>query len=147
MRGTWQGSGTWQTSGPGAGLVLAVAAAVVALAALGWLLARLWWLLAGTAVLAAAGIAGYIALLRWASRHDTRPAMDLPAAARAVPAAAEPQVVPAPQLPAIENHVHYHVHVTSAPEAAGAFTAIPGPSGGRDHRGGTDEPVQEPRPG
>jgi len=124
VKGTWQGSGTWQTSGPGAGPVLAVAAAVAALAILEWLLARLWWLLAGTAVLAAAGIAGYLALLRWAARHDTRPGAA--PVDRAVPAAVRSQVT-AITPPAIENHVHYHVHVGD--EASASIIRQPPPGG------------------
>lgn len=135
MKGTWQGSGTWQTSGPGLGAIAAVALLIVAvIVALEWLLARIWWLVGGTVVLIAATAAALYALIRWTDRREARFAerrraeLAMQAAARqTVTARVIPQVAQA-AAPALENHVHYHVHVGER-DAAAVAAMLPGPSG------------------
>jgi hypothetical protein len=140
-RGTWQGSGTWQTSGPGLGpLAAAAGIAVVVIGALEWLLARIWWLIGGTAVLAAAAIAAYIALARWTDRREARFAdrrrTELAAQAAAeLPHRPRPAAVEAaPQPPAIVNHYHgpqITIYGRDGEEAAARIIrqALPGTAG------------------
>lgn len=65
MKGTWQGSGTWETTGPGGGgFILVIVMAAAAVSAAEYLLARLWWIIGGTAATAAVLIVTVRLLIR-----------------------------------------------------------------------------------
>ena len=104
MRGTWQTTGS---SGAiaGAGIVVAAAAAGA------WAAARIWWIIGTVAVSGVLAVAAVVWLTRRNHRHAAEAGAEL-AARRAALAAARParQVPQAQQLPAIEQHVHYHWH-------------------------------------
>jgi hypothetical protein len=119
MRGTWQGSGTWQTSGPDLGGLIGVAVLVgVACAVAEIVLEFLWYI----AAFAAAAIAGLViaavvyrrkARARWDRMEATRPARHA-----AILAERKAELAGKAQPPAVENHVHYHVHVAGREAAA-----------------------------
>lgn len=133
MKGTWQGSGTWQTSGGGSGAALrAVLYAVlgcVAIAAACWLLARLWWVLGGL-LLAVVSVA---AVIRWLIRaQERREAMHAARrpfglAQQQAPAAMTAQAMPAALT---SGDLHLHFHDADAERAAAIIRqALPGPAG------------------
>jgi hypothetical protein len=134
-RGTWQGSGTWQTSGPDLGPLAALAGiAVVVIGALEWLLARIWWLIGGTVLLVAVAAAAFVALSRWTERREARFAAQR-RAQLAERAAAE---LPRPQRPAVEAAPQTvitggtHIWLGNMPDAAQAAIirkALPGTAG------------------
>ncbi len=144
MRGVWEGSGTWRTTGLSMdwlGPALAVGAAVGAAAAvLTFLLEIIWWLVAIAAVLiAAAGAAVF--WLRWKmGRYELQLAgreerLAVQAARRAELAAPSPVRVMPPQAPVqVVGGTHYHLYDPEAVEAlaratAGQIRAIPGQAG------------------
>lgn len=132
-RGTWQGSGTWETSGRGGRrLVLAAAAIIAALGALEWLLARIWWVIAGLAVLAAAVLAVVRWLIRAQQRREAafgdRLAMTSRREAPALTVTATPQVT-ATLPPAIEQHVHFHLDPADREALRVIRQALPGEPG------------------
>jgi hypothetical protein len=135
MKGTWQGSGTWQTSGGGSGAALrAMLYAVlgaVAFAAACWLLARLWWVLGGL-LLAVAAVA---AVIRWLIRaQEHREAMHAARCpfglAQRAPAAVTAQAMPAALT---SGDLHLHFHDADAERAAAIIRhALPGTAGDAD---------------
>lgn len=109
-RGTWQGSGTFQTGGGGTEtMAYCLVAAVLVIAGASWVLRHMLWIAvpAGTVLAIAAG--GLIWWLRGAAKRKARydAAFARHRAVRTVTATAAPQVSGGTQ-PVIENHVHYH---------------------------------------
>ena len=76
-------------------------------------------------------VAAVVALMRWTGRREAAFARAL--AVRSQPATLTATVTPQvtyAKPPAVEQHVHYHVHVAAAPEAARVIrTALPGTAG------------------
>jgi hypothetical protein len=71
MRGTWQGSGTWETtSGSPAPLIFGAVAVVAVIAAVDWLLARIFWLLGASAALVFLAAAALWLLIRRQQRRE-----------------------------------------------------------------------------
>lgn len=130
-RGTWQGSGTWQTGG---GMTAGgVAGLVIVALAIGWAgkhargisEATVITAVAVGAVFVGAVVAGLV--LAWRSMRR-RGACWTPAA---VPPAPRQAVIPQVKRgtpPAIENHVHYHVHVGDAASARHPVRPAPWPA-------------------
>jgi hypothetical protein len=119
-RGTWQGSGTWQTSGPDLGPLAAVAGAVLLVLGAGaWMAPRLAWLAgitAGCVVLSVVlALTVVPRLARWSDEKDAAAYADQRPAW--LTAQAAPPVAP-PQAPAIEQHLHLHIHDADATRAA-----------------------------
>ena len=125
-RGTWQGSGTFQTSGPDLdGLIVPVVLVAVAVAVIEFVLSIIVWLAIAAGVVLVIAAAGLIWWLRGAPKRKAEYAALYAAAfkaRRAVTATAAPQVS-AGTAPAIENHYHVHHHYAASPEPA---RAIPG---------------------
>jgi hypothetical protein len=142
-RGTRQGSGTWQSSGPDfeglIGAAVLIGAAAVVIGVLEWLLARIWWVIGGTAVLIAIAVAGFVALSRWTGRREARFAerRRLHLAAAELPHPPPPPVHTAPHTVITGGT---HIWLAGIPDAAQAAVirkAIPRTSGdtttGRGH--------------
>ena len=117
-RGTWQGSGTWQTSGPDLGPLLALAAVAVAVAGAcavaAWILAWLWAVLL---VLAACVTLTAVIVFRLKAWSDRKAAAVF--AAREPPRVRAERVaeIPRTEHPAIENHYHVHYHAADGQQA------------------------------
>ena len=126
MRGTWQGSGTWKSSGPDLdGLVVPVVLVAVAVAVVEFILSIIVWLAVAAGVVLVLAAAGLIWWLRGAPKRKAEVAALLAARHEALAATARPQVTYAP-APAVEQHVHYHYH--AAPDSP-ARIVIPGTAG------------------
>jgi hypothetical protein len=70
LRGTWQGSGTWQTSGPDlSGLVGVAALVAVAVAVMMFVLEFIWYIVAFLAAVAVGTVIGAVLLRRKTTRH------------------------------------------------------------------------------
>jgi hypothetical protein len=111
---------------------------VVALAAfvgIDWVAAHLAEVAAISAICGVLAVAALVMLMRWCARRETVVAAtrslwvtrDVPAPA--ITGRVIPQAIQQPAAPAIEQHVHYHLHVADGYEAARVFTAIPGQAG------------------
>lgn len=127
MRGRWEGSGTFQTSGPDLdGLIVPVVIAVVVVAVVEFVLSIIVWLAVGAGVVLVLGAAGLIWWLRGAPKRRAEYAALYAAAFeahRAVTVTAAPQVAQGTAPPAIENHYHVHHHYADGQEPA---RVIPG---------------------
>jgi len=134
-RGTWQGSGTWQTTGGGrgGGLVLAVIAAAVLLgsgaaSAIASAVVTIAIIVAVVLVLAAAGV---VACLVYRTRQDGPGRPIAAPVVRQLPPATPPALEESSK-PAIGpgREIHLHFHIADPAEAAAIIrTAIPGPAG------------------
>ena len=125
-RGTWQGSGTWQTSGPDFGLIVPVGIAVVVVAVVEFILSIIVWLAIAAGVVLVLAAAGLVWWLHGAPKRRAEYAALYAAAfeaRRTVTATATPQVTQGTAPPAIEQHVHYHYHAPVGQEPA---RVIPG---------------------
>jgi len=131
-RGTWQGGGTWQTSGGGGGLVLIVviaAAAVLGSGAASAAVSALVTIAIITGAVIALAVLGGIAWLACRARSALAPSdrPGRPAAARPVyklPPEVRPRLEESSK-PAIEpprNEQHLHLHLNGAdPEVIAAI--------------------------
>jgi hypothetical protein len=136
MRGTWQGSGTWQTGGPDfTGLVGPVVLVAVAVAVIEFVLSIIVWVAIALGVVLVLVAAGLIWWLRGAPRRKAaydaayRAAFEARRPVQTVTATVIPQV-PAGARPTIEQHTHYHVHLGAAgPEAVHVIRSLPGTAG------------------
>ena len=122
MRGTWQGSGTWQTSGPDFGsvvvLVVAGACVVVAASVVAWILAWLWAVLLVLAACAVLTAVIVLRLKRWSDRQAAAVfAAREPPRLRAEPVAEVPRV----ERPAIEPPREIHLHLNVTPDQLAAI--------------------------
>lgn len=125
-RGTWQGSGTWQTSGPDfTGLLVPVVLIGAAAGVAMFVLEFIWYIVAALAVFTVAFAAAFI----WAVR--TRPTRTAEPGRRGIALVgytplpeAKPEVTPG-TAPAIENHYHVHHHYADSRERPG-IPVIPG---------------------
>jgi len=117
-RGTWQGSGTWQTgSGPDPGVVVAILMILLIIGGSG-AAAAITSALVTIAVIVAAVICAAIAALFFIWRATRRREARYAASQRhrqAIAAPAKPQVAQGAR-PAIEQHVHYHYHAPDGQE-------------------------------
>lgn len=112
MKGTWQGSGTWQTSGPDLGdvglifVVVAAAGVVVEV-----VLSIIVWIAVALGIVSALAVALLVWRLRGKPGREARFAAAIAAQREraTLTATAVPQVSRA-ATPAIEQHVHYHYH-------------------------------------
>lgn len=131
-RGTWQGSGTFQTGGGGAETAAyCLVAAALIIGGATWVLRHMLWVVIPAGIVLAIAAAGLIWWLRGAAARKARAAAAYAAAFarhRAVTATVTPQISDGTQ-PAIENHYHVHHHY-AVPEAA-AYTVLPGQAGAR----------------
>lgn len=113
-RGTWQGSGTWQTGGPDlGGLIVPVVIAAMFVAVVEFVLSIIVWLAIAAGVVLVIVAAGLIWWLRGAPKRKAEYAALYAAAfeaRRAVTATATPQVAQGTAAPAIEYHVHHHYY-------------------------------------
>lgn len=113
-RGTWQGSGTFQTgSGGTETMAYCLVAGVLVVAGASWVLRHMLWIVVPAGIVLAIAAGGLIWWLRGAAKRKARYAAAYAAAfarnreARTVTATAAPQVsVGTP--PAIEQHNHFH---------------------------------------
>lgn len=123
-RGTWQGSGTWQTSGPDLRAVVLVAA-VLLLGGSG-VAAKVASGLFAFVIIAAVVVVLALAVTVFAIwRVSGGRGMVYRPNPPAVTATGKPQVTQGTP-PAIENHYHVHHHYADSREPARVFTAIPG---------------------
>ena len=122
MRGTWEGSGTWKTSGPDGGLVLAVIAAAVVIGsgAAAAIASALVTLIVVAAVVMVLAVLGMIGLVVYRVRQDRPRRAITPPAVYQVPRAAQ-QRLEAPQPLAIEPPREVHLHITVSPEQLAAI--------------------------
>ena len=134
MRGSWQGSGTWQTSGPDlGGLVVPVVIAVVVVAVVEFILSIIVWLAVAAGVVLVLAAAGLIWWLRGAPKRKAEYAALYAAAFEArrpvqtVTATVIPQVQQ-PAQPEIHNHgPQFHFYGAASPEAVRVIRqALPG---------------------
>ena len=133
-RGTWQGSGTWQTSGGSGGVMLTGAIALVAVGAVEWIAARVFWILGATALFFVLAVAAVLWLMRLGARREARHAAEHPflttreTSAPALTATAIPQVTQGTTPPAIVNN--YYIRIDPADREAARIIrqAIPGPA-------------------
>jgi hypothetical protein len=129
-RGTWQGGGTWQTTGGfslgNPGPVIAVAAVVVITGLVEWVVSHVWQLIGATVLLVAVIVAVVGALSRWTDRREAafaeRRRLELAAQGAAeLPRPQRPALEAVPRLTAIE-HYHYgpqvYVYGRDSEEAA-----------------------------
>ena len=116
MRGTWQGSGTFEVTGAGCGPVVAGAAVLVAAAAaVEWLLARIWWVVGGTVLVAAVTGAAVLCLMRWTGRREVEFGRQRQRSTlRAEQLREIGTSVPVPLV--IEGGLHIHLHGLDADE-------------------------------
>jgi len=129
VRGTWEGRGTWQTSGPDlSGIAGPVAIAVVVVAVVEFILSIIVWLAVAAGVVLVLVAAGLIWWLRGKPEREAEVAGLLAARHEALAATVKPQVTYAP-VPALEQHVHYHYHAADGRGPARIFTALPGQAG------------------
>jgi hypothetical protein len=118
MRGTWEGRGTWQTSGPGGGLVLAVIAVVVligsgAASAVASAVVTILIIIAVVTGLAAAAVTG---ALVWRVRSE-RPGRPNPARSIVQLPPETPPALEESSKQAIEpprGGAHLHLHLDGA---------------------------------
>ena len=115
MRGTWQGSGTWQTSGPDPGL-LGLAALVVVLYIVAEIVLQLiWYIAAFLAAVLIGAVVGAVLFRRSTRKH----AAELEATRPARLAAATPRrEVPAAGAPAIGAVYNFNFYGTPEHERA-----------------------------
>lgn len=132
MRGTWQGGGTWQTSGLSGRLVLAVIVALVLIGS-GALTAIIHALVAILVILASLiglAVLGSIALLVYQTRQDRpgRPTTALPIVQ--VPPEPRSELSP-PYKPAIgpAREIHLHLHGLTPDQIATIISQGGGRSG------------------
>jgi hypothetical protein len=123
-RGTWQGSGTWQTGG-GPDLTALIPVAVVAGVAyvvIQVIAALIWWIVGFVAVVVVAAVVLVVCRVR-RGRHARRAGPVAAPVVYQVPAPAPPRLE-ASQPHAIEparNELHLHFHGMTAAEAAEAI--------------------------
>jgi membrane protein implicated in regulation of membrane protease activity len=125
-RGAWKGSGTWETSGPDLRVILLVAVVAV-LGGSGAAVAIATTLLTILIVAAVVAVAAVAVTLWLIWRFSGSRGMVTRPAPPSVTATARPQVTQATAR-AIENHVHYHVHVGEH-DAAAVRAVLPGTAG------------------
>ncbi len=129
-RGTWSGSGTWQSSGGGAGIAVAVLVLLAigsgAASAVASALAVILIVVAVVLVLAVTVVV--VVLWRRTSAPAWTPVPAVREDRRTLTATAAPQVTQATAPPVIQNHLH--IHVADAAQAAALIrTALPGTAG------------------
>ena len=107
VRGGWQGSGTWWTSGPDPRLIGVVLVVVAATSVAEWISARIWWLLTATTVVIALAVTGIVWLARWTRRREAEWGAQRTAAASAHRDEI-PQAPPRPELGQRILHLHFH---------------------------------------
>jgi hypothetical protein len=124
-RGTWQGGGTWQTSGGGGGLVLAIIVAVVLIGsgpAIASALVTVAIIVASVLVLAIIGVIAWLVHReRSGPARSDRPGR--PITARPVcqvPPEVRPQLEE-PHKPAIEPPREIHLHLNVSPDQLAAI--------------------------
>ena len=133
-RGTWQGSGTFQTGNGTEAVAYCLVAGFLIMAGASWVLRHMLWIVVPAGIVLAAGASGLIWWLRGAARRKARyaaayaEAFARHRAARTVTATVTPQVSDGTP-PAVENHYHVHHHYASVPETAAMLTALPGKAG------------------
>jgi hypothetical protein len=141
-RGTWQGSGTWQTTGDGfAKPVLIGAGSLGALLVVEWVASHAVEVLAVTAACGALAVAAVVALMRWGDRRERRHAIEHPfLTVRPAPATLTATVIPrvsqGTAAPAIEQHIHFHFDPADREAARVIRTALPGLAEGAHRQGG-----------
>jgi hypothetical protein len=132
-------------SGDGdAKVILAGGGLLAGAIAVGWVASHAVAVLAVTAACGALAVAAVVALMRWGDRRERRHAAEHPfLVTRPVPAALTATVIPqvsrATAAPALEQHVHYHVHVGEGDREGARIiaSALPGTSGDALTEGGT----------
>lgn len=121
-RGTWQGSGTWQTtsSGSGGGLVLAVIAAAVLIGsgAVTAAISALAVIAITIAVVTGVAVTAGIAVVVWRLRRPPRPGV--PYSPLLVQQATRAPLQPA-QPRAVDPPRQLHLHLTVTPDQAAAI--------------------------
>jgi hypothetical protein len=125
MRGTWQGSGTWQSGG---GLVVPVVIAAVAVAVAEFVLSIIMWLAIAAGIVLVLAAAGLIWWLRGAPKRKAAYAAAYAAAfeAQRRPATVTATVIP----PAMPPVVNFNFYAAGSPEPARVIrTVIPGTAG------------------
>ena len=131
MRGTWQGSGTWQSGGPDlGGLVVPVVIAAVAVAVAEFVLSIIVWLAIAAGVVLVLAAAGLIWWLRGAPKRRAaydaayHAAFEAHRPAQTVTTTVLPQVpqrFEAPERPAIGPAREVHLHLTVPPDQLAAI--------------------------
>jgi Flp pilus assembly protein TadB len=124
-RGTWQGSGTFQTGDDGVqAMTYCLVAGVLLIAAADWVLRHMLWIAVPAGVLLAAFIWWRLGAARRRARKSAAAYAAAFARAReagAVTATVTPQVSQGTS-PAIEQHIHYHYHVADGLEPTRVIT-------------------------
>ena len=127
-RGTWQGSGTFQTDSGVQTMAYALVAGVLLMAGASWVLRHMLWIAIPAGVILAVTAGGLVWWMRGATRRKAAYAAAYAAAfaahreARTVTATVTPQVSQGTP-PAIEYHVHHHHYAADRREPA---RVIPG---------------------
>lgn len=132
-RGTWQGGGTWQTSGGSGGLALAVIIAAIAIGsgAASAAASALVTIVIAVACVLGAAVLGAAAWLVHVARRDRPGQLAAGHQAHELPGVPRPGLE-APGRLALEpgRELHLHIHVADPADAAAIIRqAIPGPSG------------------
>jgi hypothetical protein len=130
VKGTWQGSGTWQSSGgPDLSGLIPVAVVIGVVVAVAVVVLEYLWIILAVSGAVAAGLAVGAVLVR--RRLDRRAeALEATREARhAALKAAGPPPLTAGTPPAIEQHLHYHLHVDGRDAAPVIRTMLPGTAG------------------
>ena len=122
-RGTWQGSGTFQTGGSGTEtMAYCLVAGVLVVAGVSWVLRHLLWIAVPAGIALAIVGGGLVWWLRGAARRKAEYGDAYAAAfarhreASTVAATATPQVTRGTQPPAIETHNHFYFGDEAAAE-------------------------------
>jgi hypothetical protein len=122
MRGTWQGSGTWQTGGGPdlAGLIGVVVLVVIAVTVAEFIAAYIWWIVGIGAAVILLAAAGGITYLVHRARQDRsgRPIAGRPV--YPVPPAGQPHLEELSK-PALEPAREVHLHLNVSPDQLAAI--------------------------
>lgn len=115
MRGGWQGSGTWWTTGPDPAVVAGLLVVLAVIGVVEWIASHFWELVAGTAVVVVLTAAAVRWLIRWTNRREAawsaqRAALRADAEAREIGNPVTGIGTRVPDSRAIEGGLHIHFH-------------------------------------